>query len=149
MIQSIYLGVGVCITWDEAREILNRAGAGLDMATPAPAEMPRRGQRAASGNPPAAPVEGEPADAWQELVSGLTGGVPEVEAAQRWVVVTKDDENTCAPCAEQEGRTYKNRAQAYRDYPGGSGYVHCEGAEYGNECRCKVVKRGRKGGDES
>ncbi|MFJ2000267.1 phage portal protein [Streptomyces chartreusis] len=147
MIQSIYLGVGVCITWDEAREILNRAGAGLDMATPAPAEMPRRGQRAASGNPPAAPVEGEPADAWQELVSGLTGGGDggEIEAAQRWEAVAVIDDDTCDPCRENDGQTYKNRAQAYRDYPGGSGYVHCVGAEFGNECRCRVVKRGRKG----
>jgi len=35
MVQSIYLGVDRCITWDEARDILNRAGAGLG-AVPQP-----------------------------------------------------------------------------------------------------------------
>ncbi|PZT70189.1 hypothetical protein DN402_31720 [Streptomyces sp. SW4] len=60
-------------------------------------------------------------------------------------MVTTDDDDRCGPCARQDGRTYKNRAQAYRDYPGGQGYVHCEGAKYGNDCRCRVVKRGRKG----
>jgi len=93
-----------------------------------------------------APVEGGPS-AWADAVARLTG-VEEIEAAQRWVVVTHDDDNRCEPCAEQDGRTYKNRAQAYKDYPGGKGYVNCTGAEYGNDCRCKVVKRGRKGDDE-
>jgi hypothetical protein len=79
---------------------------------------------------------------WADAVAGLTG---DVENAQRWVVVTEDDDDRCEPCAEQDGRTYRNRAQAYRDYPGGSGYIHCTGAEYGNDCRCRVVKRGRKG----
>lgn len=150
MIQSIYLGVGVCITWDEAREILNRAGAGLNLSVPAPTEMPRRGQRAASGAAPAAPVEGEPADAWQELVSGLTGGADGggIEAAQRWEAVAVIDDDTCDPCRENDGQTYKNRAQAYKDYPGGKGYVKCVGAEFGNECRCKVVKRRKTGDDE-
>ncbi|MFI9154498.1 phage portal protein [Streptomyces sp. NPDC053367] len=82
---------------------------------------------------------------WAETVAGLTGGLPEIEAAQRWVVVAQDDDNTCEPCRDNAGRTYKNRAQAYRDYPEGRGYIHCVGAEYGNDCRCKVVKRGRKG----
>lgn len=99
---------------------------------------------------PATPVEGEPAAAWAELVAGLSGdgGVPEIEAAQRWVVVTEDDDDRCGPCADNDGHTYRNRAQAYQDYPGGSGYVHCEGAEFGNECRCKVVKRRKTGDDE-
>jgi HK97 family phage portal protein len=82
------------------------------------------------------------ADDWDQAVAGLTG---EIEAAQRWVAVAEDDDNTCQPCRDNDGQTYKNRAQAYRDYPGGSGYVHCVGAEFGNDCRCKVVKRGRKG----
>ncbi|MGW9058903.1 phage portal protein [Streptomyces sp. NPDC055733] len=88
---------------------------------------------------------GAPAPAssgWAEATAALT---EEIEAAQRWVVVTEDDDDRCAPCAEQDGRTYKNRAAAYKDYPGGSGYVNCKGAEFGNECRCRVVKRGRKG----
>jgi HK97 family phage portal protein len=36
MIQKIYLGVGTVITWEEARVILNQAGAGLDPSIPAP-----------------------------------------------------------------------------------------------------------------
>jgi hypothetical protein len=88
-------------------------------------------------------VEDEPTDAWADTVAGLVD--EDFENAQRWVVVTEDDDDRCGPCAEQDGRTYKNRAQAFKDYPGGSGYVKCVGAEFGNECRCRVVKRGRKG----
>ncbi len=36
MVQKIYIGVGACLTWEEARDILNRAGAGLDETLPAP-----------------------------------------------------------------------------------------------------------------
>jgi hypothetical protein len=79
-------------------------------------------------------------------VAGLLG--EDIAAAQRWVVTTAEDDNVCAPCAANDGKTYKNRAAAYADYPGGSGYVHCLGAEHGNACRCKVVKRGRKGDGE-
>ncbi|MFF9002616.1 phage portal protein [Streptomyces achromogenes] len=104
-------------------------------------EIPYTG-RVLAPAPVAAPVA-----AWDDAVAGLLG--EDIEAAQRWVVVTQDDDDRCEPCAEQDGRTYRNRAAAYKDYPGGSGYVHCEGAKYGNSCRCKVVKRGRKGGSES
>jgi len=38
MVQKIYLGVGSCLTWEEARGILNRAGAGLDESAPAPVD---------------------------------------------------------------------------------------------------------------
>jgi HK97 family phage portal protein len=72
----------------------------------------------------------------------------EIEAAQRWVVKIVDDGDTCHNCREQQGKTYKNREEAYKDYPGGEGYVRCEGVQYGNACRCKVVKRGRKGEGE-
>ena len=95
---------------------------------------------------PAAPVEGEPEAAWSGLVAGLTGG--EIEAAMRWEAVAKIDDNTCGPCADNDGKTYRNRAAAYKDYPGGSGYVKCTGAEFGNECRCKVVKRRKTEDDE-
>ena len=84
--------------------------------------------------------------AWSDAVAGLLG--EDIEAAQRWVVVASDDGNTCHPCRENDGKTYKNRADAYKDYPEGEGYVHCEGVTYGNPCRCKVVKRGRKGKGE-
>jgi HK97 family phage portal protein len=150
MIQSIYLGVDVCITWEEAREILNRAGAGLDLNTPPPAQLARRGRALAKTEAaPAEPVEDEPTDSWPELVAGLAGGgMPEVEAAMRWEVVAHMDDNTCQPCMDNDGHLYRSRAAAYKDYPGGSGYVHCVGAEYGNECRCKVVKRRKTGDDE-
>jgi hypothetical protein len=59
----------------------------------------------------------------------------------RWVAVAHDDADTCGPCRDNDGQLYRNREAAYEDYPGGSGYVHCVGAEYGNSCRCKVVKR--------
>ncbi|MFJ3923022.1 phage portal protein [Streptomyces sp. NPDC090022] len=152
MIQSIYLGVDTVVTWDEARAICNRAGANLDLSVQPPATI-RRFARPGStpASAPSAPEEHpeEPAVSSLPLGPELAAhlGIPDVEAAQRWVVVAVDDDDTCGPCAENNGRTYKNRAQAYEDYPGGSGYVRCEGAQYGNDCRCRVVKRG-KGGDE-
>lgn len=76
-----------------------------------------------------------------ELAAHL--GLPDVQAAQKWVAVSEDDDNTCEPCRDNQGQTYRNRAAAYRDYPGGSGYIHCVGAEFGNDCRCRVVKRGK------
>jgi HK97 family phage portal protein len=111
---------------------------GFDVPTPAASAAP-----AAPAAVPGPPVEGEPSDTWADTVAGLLG--EDIEAAQRWVVVTEDDDDRCEPCAGQDGRTYKNRAQAFKDYPGGKGYVNCVGAEFGNECRCRVVKRGRKG----
>lgn len=48
------------------------------------------------------------------------------------------DENTCQPCRDNNGQTYRNRADAYADYPGGQGYIHCEGR---TNCRCTVAKR--------
>ncbi|MDX2702156.1 phage portal protein [Streptomyces sp. PA03-6a] len=84
---------------------------------------------------------------WGEAVAELLGGdgddqeVPDVEDAMRWEAVAEIDDNTCKPCADNDGKVYRNRRDAYKDYPGGSGYVHCVGAEYGNDCRCKVIKR--------
>ncbi|MEV0526039.1 phage portal protein [Streptomyces sp. NPDC050439] len=145
MIQSIYLGVDVCITWDEAREILNRAGANLPLGVPAPTKpAPVFPQQHTPPEPE--PVEDEPADAWADAVAGLTGG--DIEAAMRWEAVAHIDDNTCEPCADNDGTLYRNRAAAYKDYPGGSGYVKCVGAEHGNECRCKVVKRKKTRDDE-
>jgi HK97 family phage portal protein len=82
-------------------------------------------------------------DSWRAAVAGLVGG--EVEAAQRWVAVEHDDDHTCAPCKAVSGKTYKNRAEAYADYPDGGGYKDCVGAQYGNPCRGHVEQRGRKG----
>lgn len=61
--------------------------------------------------------------------------------AKRWVAVEEDDDNSCEPCEGIDGTTYRNRTDAYRDYPGGVGYKDCVGAQYGNSCRGKVVKR--------
>lgn len=64
------------------------------------------------------------------------------DAAMRWkVVVSPDADNRCDPCDKNKDKTYRNRASAYADYPGGKGYIKCVGADYGNSCRCKVVKR--------
>ncbi|MFI0233153.1 phage portal protein [Streptomyces sp. NPDC017086] len=95
---------------------------------------------------PTTPGQSMPAASWDDTVASLLG--TEVEAAMRWEVVTEHDDNVCGPCAEQDGRLYRNRAQAYRDYPGGTGYIHCVGAEYGNDCRCKVIKRKKTRDDE-
>jgi HK97 family phage portal protein len=81
----------------------------------------------------------------QKRAAELEAEVPDVEDALRWEVVVRDDDNLCDPCAKNKGKLYRNRAAAYRDYPGGSNYVNCVGEKYGNQCRCKVVKRGRKG----
>lgn len=60
---------------------------------------------------------------------------------RRWEAVEKDDDNSCEPCEAVDGKTYRIRAEAYEDYPGGVGYKDCVGAQYGNACRGKVVKR--------
>ncbi|WP_181788192.1 phage portal protein [Streptomyces phytophilus] len=63
------------------------------------------------------------------------------DAAMKWVAVEVVDDNTCEPCKKNDGRLYRNREAAYRDYPGGQGYVGCVGAEHGHECRGTVRKR--------
>ncbi len=52
LIQQIYLGVDKVVTWDEAREILNRHGAGLDLGTeqPEPAALHQFAASMANGN---------------------------------------------------------------------------------------------------
>ncbi len=114
-----------------------------------PAEDPPPPPSGGAAAPSSAPAEAEPTDSWAATVAGLLGGdVPEVEAAMRWEVVAHMDDNTCQPCMDNDGHLYRSRAAAYKDYPGGSGYVKCVGAEYGNECRCKVVKRRKTRDDE-
>lgn len=61
--------------------------------------------------------------------------------ARRWVAVEEDDDNACEPCAGIDGKLYRSREDAYADYPGGVGYKDCVGAQYGNACRGRVVKR--------
>ena len=61
--------------------------------------------------------------------------------AKRWEAVEHEDDSTCEPCDEVDGKLYRNREDAYADYPGGVGYRNCIGAKYGNSCRGRVVKR--------
>lgn len=114
----------------------------VEKATQAPALPP-------AWVPAPAPGEATPGGAPSEQGEAVAALLrEEFENAQRWVAVCMDDANSCQPCKDNNGHLYRNRADAYADYPGGSGYVNCIGAKYGNECRCRVVKRGRKGGDE-
>lgn len=65
-----------------------------------------------------------------------------VDNAMRWAVkVSPDAANRCDPCDKNKAKTYRNRASAYADYPGGKGYIKCDGMKGGNKCRCTVVKR--------
>lgn len=66
-----------------------------------------------------------------------------IDLAMRWKVVGHPDDNCCDPCKKniKSGKTYRNRSSAYADYPPGEGYIKCVGAQYGNHCRCKVIKR--------
>lgn len=61
--------------------------------------------------------------------------------AKRWEAVEHEDDSTCEPCDAIDGTLYRNREDAYADYPGGVGYRNCIGAKFGNSCRGRVVKR--------
>ncbi len=61
--------------------------------------------------------------------------------AKRWEAVEHEDGNECEPCNAIDGTLYRSRADAYADYPGGVGYKDCVGAQFGNACRGRVVKR--------
>ena len=103
------------------------------MATVKPEDLlPPPAPTAPPGTGKPAPDDGDDSD----------GPSNRYDNAMRWVAVEHVDENTCQACKDNNGRTYRNRADAYADYPGGEGYAHCEGR--GN-CRGRVVKRGRKG----
>lgn len=134
---------------DQDRELLIKLVTGAPLL--APTILPMLGfelPEKSAPEPPVVPaVPAEPAEAANALPLGpelaALLSVPDVQAAQKWVAVSEDDDNTCEPCRDNNGQTYRNRAAAYRDYPGGGGYIHCEGTQYGNDCRCKVVKRGK------
>jgi hypothetical protein len=68
-------------------------------------------------------------------------GVPAIDSAMRWVVRGHPDASCCQPCMDNIGKLYRNRRDAYADYPPDLGYVNCVGAQFGNHCRCSVVKR--------
>lgn len=65
-------------------------------------------------------------------------------AAKEWVVEAHEDGDVCQPCHDNDGHTYATQADAYADYPGGSGYIKCLGAK---NCRCKIVTRGKASDD--
>lgn len=71
----------------------------------------------------------------------LANRLPLPDNAMRWEAVECDDDSTCEPCKANRGHLYRNRADAYADYPDGKGYVKCVGAQYGNSCRGTVRKR--------
>jgi len=62
-------------------------------------------------------------------------------ARWNWVAVEENDDDTCGPCRANNGHVYRNRKEAYEDYPDGGGYRGCIGEEHGNDCRGRVVKR--------
>lgn len=64
-----------------------------------------------------------------------------VDMAMRWVVTGHKDTSCCDPCEKNIGKLYRSRTAAYADYPGGKSYIKCVGEDYGNHCRCRVVKR--------
>ena len=64
-----------------------------------------------------------------------------IEMAMRWKVKAHIDGNTCEKCLKNKNKLYRNRSSAYADYPGGSGYIKCIGRQFGNKCRCKVIRR--------
>jgi HK97 family phage portal protein len=66
---------------------------------------------------------------------------PSIDAAMRWKVVGHPDANCCDPCLANIGKLYRNRESAWSDYPAGRSYIKCVGEQYGNHCRCRVIKR--------
>lgn len=79
------------------------------------------------------------------FIAGLRAAV-QIDAAMRWKVVGHRDDHCCEPCLKniKKGKTYRSRSSAYADYPPGKGYIKCIGAEFGNHCRCKVIRRRAK-----
>lgn len=67
--------------------------------------------------------------------------IPGVEAAMRWKVIGHPDTSCCDPCMKNLGKLYRNRSEAWSDYPNGRSYIKCIGEKYGNHCRCRVIKR--------
>ena len=66
---------------------------------------------------------------------------PAVDAAMRWKVIGHPDTSCCDPCLKNLGKLYRNRQDAWSDYPNGKSYIKCVGEQFGNHCRCRVIKR--------
>jgi HK97 family phage portal protein len=88
-----------------------------------------------------AALEGVTAPIQTPDTSPRGAGQPAIDGAMRWVVRGHPDSSCCEPCLKKIGTLYRNRQQAQKDYPPGQGYVNCVGAQFGNHCRCSVVKR--------
>lgn len=125
----------------EVLELVDWPSLTYEAPAPPPVVVPSR-----VGQPqPELPPGGQPADdpVQDALVYARAALLAPagVDMAMRWVVTGHPDANCCDPCEKNIGKTYRNRATAYADYPGGKSYIKCVGEEYGNHCRCRVVKR--------
>jgi HK97 family phage portal protein len=118
--------VGAGFDSDRVLEMLDWPDLGYTAPSPPPIQVP-----AAVGEP----LEIEPGDDAIE---------DSVDMAMRWVATGHEDGNACEPCLKNQGKLYRNRNSAYADYPGGKGFIKCIGAKYGNDCRCRVVRRRAK-----
>lgn len=96
------------------------------------------------GAKPALPAKDDTVDDEErELIFASLGVLdrPGVDLAMRWKVTGHPDTSCCDPCMKNLGKLYRNRQSAYADYPGGKSYIKCVGEQYGNHCRCRVIKR--------
>lgn len=121
----------------EASEILELVDwPDLSYTAPPPPTFGKPGEPGAPGEEDDQPGE---EDDQEDNSQAVDNGV---DNAMRWVVKGHPDStNTCDPCLKNIGKTYRNRAAAYADYPGGKGYIKCVGAQFGNKCRCSTVRR--------
>lgn len=73
-------------------------------------------------------------------VQSTTG--PALEAAMKYRAQAVLDDDTCQPCRDLDGKLYRNLEAARVDFPTGEvGYKGCIGVQYGEQCRCKYVRR--------
>lgn len=126
-------------------DLLDWPDLGYEEKAPAPVVNPFAPAQPAEDKDEDEPPEDEDAElnalARERLIELRAAAERRVQAAMRWVVKGHPDDNCCEDCRKNLGKLYRNRQDAYRDYPPGQGYVNCIGAQYGNHCRCKVVKR--------
>jgi len=89
------------------------------------------------------PTEDPEEDDEEELSARFIAHLRErrLDAAMKWEAVEHVDESTCEKCKANDGKLYRNREDAYADYPDGKGFKDCIGAEFGNDCRGHVRKR--------
>lgn len=131
--------------------VVAAVGAGFDAAELLEAmDLPAIAfEKPAPPPPPVLPAPGrdpqeDPAEA--RYAGFLTAGTLEelsrrIDDAMKWEAVEEEDDSTCEHCVKNRGKLYRNREDAYEDYPGGKGYKDCIGAEFGNDCRGYVRKR--------